>query len=171
MKGFFSQAILGRRAGWGRQARRGAWVAALALAGAVASCSDEGGPSGPNDTIPPEILIRQPADNTTVFAADGRPTFVIELSDGGTGIFDSSIQAVLDGRNVSDAFRNGFDEADGEIRLKSPIFLADGGRLLVLTVSDQRGNEARAQSRFVVTSIAPPPPDSAFARRAAPRVR
>ncbi len=165
MKGFFSPAIEGRCARLARKAPRGGWVATLALAGAAAAaCSDENGPSGPSDPIPPEILIRQPADNTTVFAADGRPQFVIDLSDRGSGVFDSSIDATLDGRSVSDAFRNGFDEADGEIRLKSPIILPDGGRLIVVTVSDHRGNEARAQSRFVVTSIAPPPPPGAAAR-------
>lgn len=162
MIGPSSPAIEGprERRAWGPL--RSGWAVALALAGAAAaSCSDGGGPSNPSDTVPPEILIQQPANNTTVIAPDGRPQFVIELSDRGSGIFDSSIDAVLDGRSVSDAFRNGFDEADGEIQVKSPIFLADGSRLLVLTVSDREGNEARAQSRFTVSSIPPPPPPAA----------
>jgi hypothetical protein len=136
---------------------------ALALAGAAAAaaCSGDEGPSGIRDTIPPEILIRQPANNTTVIAPDGRPQFVVELSDGGSGIFDSSIQATIDGRDVSDPFRNAFDETEGEISLSSPIVLADGGRLLVVTVSDRQGNEGTAQSRFTVSTIAPPPPPPA----------
>jgi hypothetical protein len=135
MKGFFLPTILGRRAWWA------------------------------SDTIPPEILIRRPADNTTVIATDGRPQFEIDLSDRGSGIFDSTIDATLDGRSVSDAFRNGFDEAEGKVRLKSPIFLADGSRLLVFSVSDRDGNEARAQSRFTVSSIAPPPAPAAVVPR------
>jgi hypothetical protein len=136
----------------------GRGLLALVLAGvAAAACSDEGGPSGIRDTIPPEVLIRQPADNTTVVAFDGRPQFTIELSDGGSGIFDSSIQVTLDGRDVSDPFRNAFDEANGRISVKSPVALADGSRLLVFSVSDQRGNEKTAQSRFTVATVAPPP--------------
>ena len=132
------------------------------VAGAV-TCGDEDAPSGPRDTIAPEVVIRAPANNTTILALDHRPQIVVDVTDSGSGVFDSSIQGTLDGVDISDALRNGFDEDDDQISVKSPIAIGDGSRLLVVTVSDQAGNEGSTQSRFTVSSIAPPPPPAALA--------
>jgi hypothetical protein len=142
-----------------------AWrLAVLTLVGVAGatSCGDEDPPSGPRDTIAPEIVIRAPANNTTVLAVDHRPQIVVDVTDAGSGVFDSSIQGTLDGVDVSDALRNGFDDTSGQISVKSPIVVADGSRLLVVSVSDHAGNEGTTQSRFTVSSIAPPPPPSAL---------
>jgi hypothetical protein len=134
----------------------------VSVAGAV-SCGDENAPSGPRDTIAPEVVIRAPANNTTVVAVDHRPQIVVDVTDGGSGVFDSSIQGTLDGMDISDALRNGFDEDEGQISVKSPVAVGDGSRLLLVRISDQAGNEGRTQSRFTLSSIAPPPPPAALA--------
>jgi hypothetical protein len=135
--------------------RAARWVAWGAVSMLAVACNGGDEPSGPRDTIPPQVHILQPADQTTVIARDGHPQFRIQLTDSGSGIFDSSIQVTIDGRAVSDAFRNAFDDTDGEIQLRSPIALADGGHNLVVTVNDQAGNDAEARSFFVVSSIPP----------------
>jgi hypothetical protein len=141
--------------------RRLAALTLIGVAGAV-NCGDEDPPSGPPDTIAPEVVIRAPANNTTILAVDRRPQIVVDLTDGGSGIFDSSIQGAIDGQDISDALRNGFDEADGQISVKSPVPVREGSVLLVVSVSDHAGNEGSTQSRFTLSAIPPPSPPAAM---------
>ena len=144
--------------GWRRHV-----FAKVALAGLLAlapgACSNEDGPLRPSDSLPPTVTVVEPAENAFVPA---RPAFVIRVSDQGSGVFCSTVSATINGRDVSQFFRNGCDEATGEIRIGGGQItppLNDGGATLVFTISDHAGNVSPIVRRqFTVDSEPPPPP-------------
>ncbi len=92
------------------------------------------------DLIPPNIAITSPADKS--FTSNRAPTLAFLATDSQSGLA-AAPEVKVDGSIV--------DKQSGQA-LGS---LADGPHVLTVTASDNAGNEARAQSVFVVDTVAP----------------
>ena len=113
-----------------------ALAAALAML-AWAGCSDEN-PVGSQDNTPPAVSVVEPAD--AALLQTSRPSFLIRLSDSGSGVFVATIEVLIDGQNVSQPFINGYDGDQGESRVPGLIELEDGLHTMRVRVADNAGN-------------------------------
>lgn len=132
-------------------------LALIAGAALAAGCSGDD-VTGRTDVTPPSITFVSPVNGGNVTTE--RPPFVIEVTDGGSGIFCTSVQATIDGRDYSGAFRNGCDEDLEEVNVSPSTInppLIGPSHTLNFKISDFAGNQATG-SIFFSFSPAPPPP-------------
>jgi hypothetical protein len=126
-------------------------LAALAWAG----CSDED-PIGSQDNTPPAVSVVQPAD--AALLQTSRPSFLIRLSDSGSGVFVATLEVLIDGQNVSQPFINGYDGDQGESRVPGLIELEDGLHTMRVRVADNAGNATVQTIMFTTLNDGGGPP-------------
>jgi hypothetical protein len=128
-------------------------LAALAWAG----CGDDDPLSG-DDNTPPALSVVQPSSEAVL--PTSRPLFVVRIADSGSGVFVSTLNVQVDGRNVSQAFINGYDADEDESRVPGLIEFEDGLHTMTVRVADNAGNASTTTVTF--TTLAggggPPPP-------------
>jgi hypothetical protein len=136
--------------GLGLAVRVGLWLAGV-------GCRDSGDTLAPRrDATPPEITIVQPADGDEVLTT--RPSFLIRVSDAGSGVFCSTLEAIIDGADFSQFFLSGCNATTGEVRAAGQIQLEGGANTLVFRIADRAGNVATATRTFTVTPGGGPAP-------------
>jgi hypothetical protein len=128
-------------------------LAALAWVG----CGDDDPLSG-SDNTPPALSVLQPSSEAVLTTS--RPLFVVRLADGGSGVFVSTLNVQMDGRNVSQAFINGYHADNDESRVPGLIELEDGLHTMIVRVADNAGNASTTTVTFTTLSGGggPPPP-------------
>jgi hypothetical protein len=131
-----------------RLARTALGAAALAALASAGCAGDD--PLSSQDNTPPSLSVVQPGAEAVLQTP--RPTFLVRVSDSGSGVFVSTINVVIDGRNVSQAFINGYDPVRGEIRVTGLIELADGLHTMVIRVADNAANSSSLTRTFTTLS-------------------
>lgn len=114
------------------------------------------------DGTAPVLEIEAPSADACL--SDAKPPIELSYSDAGWGVDPGTLQLFVDGQPVAASCMSAPESAT--CRLDDP--LAEGGRLLGVTVSDYAGNESsRAERRVIIDTTAPQiqvsePPDGAI---------
>jgi hypothetical protein len=137
------------------QRLRGSMLAAAFAVLAGAGCSGDD-PFGASDNTPPSLNVVQPAEEAVLQTS--RPMFVVRIADSGSGVFVSTLNVQLDGRNVSQAFINGYDPDRDESRVPGLLELEDGLHTLIVRVADNAGNASTTTVLFTTLSGGGGPP-------------
>ena len=126
-------------------------LAALAWVG----CGNDDPLSG-DDNTPPSLNVIQPSSEAVL--TTNRPLFVVRLADSGSGVFVSTLNVQLDGRNVSQSFINGYDADNDQSRVPGLIELEDGLHTMTVRVADNAGNASTTTVTFTTLAGGGPPP-------------
>jgi PKD repeat protein len=108
--------------------------------------------SGPEeeDTVPPEISITNPIDNSTTTYAT--PYITIVFADEDSGINPSSFNAQINGAD----YTNSFYMIDHRATYQIETPLPSGSNVVSASISDNAGNTATAVSNFTIGSSTEP---------------